>query len=209
MSEENIEQQEEKIVMGSKAEEIVNCPRCGKEIKVKDGHSFETEDGQEVYVCNDCIEQINQAIENETKNPNMLGAFLLGLVAALIGGLAWYLIATYSDIRYGVMTILIGWLVGSAVYKGSGRKRGLKLQIIAAFLTAAALIFSELFAVMQYVASDPELNLSFSQLLINSLLSGNIFNLMWEIIKAAGPIGLLIWGLGVFWAYSIPRPTKI
>ncbi len=209
MSEENMEQQEEQIVMGSKAEEIVKCQKCDKEIKIQDGHSFETEDGQEVYVCNDCIAEINQALEDETKNPNMLGAFLLGLAAAVIGGLGWYFIVTQSNTEYAIITLIIGWLVGSAVLKGSGHKKGLPLQLMAVILTALALLISELFITIQYVASDPELNLSMSQLFLNSILSGNIFGLLWDIIKGAGPIGLLIWAFGMCWAYSIPRPTKI
>lgn len=207
--EEKLEQQEEKIVMGGKADQIVNCQRCGKEIKVQDGHSFETEDGKEVYVCNDCIAQINQALEEETKNPNIFGAILLGLIAGIVCGLVWYFVVTMSNTEYAILTILMGWFVGSAVCKGAGNKKGMRLQIIAALLTAITLVLSELFIGLNFIASDPEVNMTISQLFLGSIFTGDIFNLLWEVIKNAGPIGLLIWGFGLFWAYSIPRPTKI
>ena len=209
MSEENFEQREEKIVMGSKAEEIVKCQQCGKEIKVQDGHSFETEDGQEVYVCNDCIAEINRALEDETKNPNIIGAFLLGLLAAIVCGLGWYFIVTQSNTEYAIITIVMGWIIGKAVCRGSGHKKGGKLQLMAAIFTALAIIISELFITMQFVASDQEVNMSISQLFLGATFSGDIFYLLWEVIKAAGPIGLLIWAIGIYWGYSIPRPTKI
>ena len=210
MGEENLEpQQEEKIVMGGKAEQIVKCQQCGKEIKVAEGHSFETEDGQEVYVCNDCIAQINQALEEETKNPNMFCAILLGLIAAVVSGVVWYFVVTLSNTQYAILTILMGWFIGKAVCKGSGNKKGMRLQLLAAIFTVFALFFSEIFIALQYIAQDPELNTSVSNLFIGAVLSGEIFNIILPVIKNVGPVGLLIWGLGVFWAYSIPRPTRI
>lgn len=53
-------------------EEIINCPHCGKEIKVGDSYTsmeFHTEFGFGFCVCEDCYElEMKRRMENEESN---------------------------------------------------------------------------------------------------------------------------------------------
>lgn len=200
----------EKIIMGSRAEEIVLCAKCGKELKVEDRTAFLGDDGQDIYFCSDCLAKINTDLQNETKNPNIIGALLLGIAAAITGGICWFLLTVFLEKSIGYIAIGVGWLIGYAVCLGAGNKKGLPLQILSAVLTTFALIISDFAIYLHLVAKDPEINTSATNLLIYLVITGKIPLAVVDFVQSMiSPIGLLIWGIGIWFAYSIPKASKL
>ena len=59
-------------------------------------------------------------------------AVIAALVAAVVGGVIWALVAHWTDYEYGYVAWGIGILVGLAVLYASGKRRGnIGLQVIA------------------------------------------------------------------------------
>ena len=197
MTEENNTQTEEKIVLGGRSTEIVKCAKCGKEITVEERHSFEGENGEDIYFCNTCMEEINKELEEETKNPNMLGAIALGSIAGIIGCIIWFIITSATKTSFGILAIGLGWLIGKAVSLGAG--------IMIVFL-----LLSEYLIYLYLLGKEPNLNMSVPVLFAQIISSGMFLKMLVLFIKwAVSPIGLIIWGFGIYMAYIVPKPTKL
>lgn len=210
MTEENSQQPEEKIVLGGRANEIVNCSTCGKEISVSERHSYEGENGEDIYFCDECMEKINKEIAQETQNPNMIGASVMGGLAGVLGGIIWFLITAITKTAFGIIAIGLGWLIGKAVSLGAGNKKGIKLQILAASMMTIFLLLSEYFIFLHFLGKDPSINASASVLLLLFIKKGWIIKSLGLFVKNfISPIGLVIWGFGIYMAYIVPKPTKI
>lgn len=204
------EKTEEKIVLGGRANEIVKCADCGKEITVEERHSFEGENGQDIYFCDECMTKINQALAEETMNPNMVGAGILGGLAGILGGIIWFIITAATKTSFGIIAIGLGWLIGKAVSLGAGNKKGVQLQIMAALIMTAFLILSEYFIFLYLLGRQPDINMSVSGVLAQVLNGGMFFeSLGWFVKSMISPIGLVIWGFGIYMAYIVPKPTKL
>jgi hypothetical protein len=87
---------------------------------------------------------VEQEIEQLTSSPNLIGAVVLGAVAAAVVATAWYGISVVLEPMPTFEAIGIaagiGWLVGKAVVLGSGNKRGPSLQWAAGALAGAAVL---------------------------------------------------------------------
>ena len=210
MTEENNAQTEEKIILGGRATEIVKCAKCDKEITVEERHSFEGENGEDIYFCDTCMEEINKEIEKETLNPNMFGASILGSIAGIIGCIIWFIITSATKTTFGILAVGLGWLIGKAVSLGAGNKKGLKLQILSAVIMTIFLLLAEYLIYLYFLGKEPDINMPVPTLLAHILVSGSfVKTLMWFAKWAISPIGLIIWGFGIYMAYIVPKATKL
>lgn len=112
----------------------VRCYICGVFSKSPDHWKYRLRLGGHSPVCPSCQGKAEMQIEEMTNDPNLLGAFLLGAIAAVAGSLAWYVLSVGIDHEYVILAIAVGWLVGKAVVVGSGKKRGVALQVVAGAL---------------------------------------------------------------------------
>ena len=72
-------------------------------------------------ICSGCAEKIRNLLPQGNPTSRVLKASLLGLLAALAGGLTWAFITYKSEgTIYGIVAIGLGYLVGIAVRKGAG-----------------------------------------------------------------------------------------
>ena len=62
-------------------------------------------------------------------------ASLFGIGAGLVGALIWFIIRRAAHLEIGLVAILVGFMVGKAVFKGSGNRGGLGYQILAVLIT--------------------------------------------------------------------------
>jgi hypothetical protein len=62
-------------------------------------------------------------------------ASLFGLGAGLLGAVIWFAVRRVAHIEIGIVAIVVGFLVGKAVRKGSGNRGGVGYQILAVGLT--------------------------------------------------------------------------
>jgi len=200
---------EESIKIGAKSEENVVCSNCQKSIPYAEAYCFQGKNNEDIYFCAECKEAIDNALRQETANPNYLGAVVLGLLAGAIGGLLWFAIEIFTGYQIGYVAIGLGYLVSKAVIFGSGKKRGLPLQIISATIALLAVLgasycslvynFNDYFrkeiAAFAGVGSIPYIWLSpFDRDVLEALIS---------------PMGLVIWGMALYVAFLTPRARKL
>jgi hypothetical protein len=86
--------------------------------------------------CKQTIEECQVVPAGIAARAGRLGrATLLGLGGMFAGALVWWAVAKFANIEAGLIAILLGWLVGKAVLRGSGHRGGLRYQILAVVLT--------------------------------------------------------------------------
>lgn len=118
----------------------LRCYSCGTYSEHPDQWMYRVKLKGHSPVCPSCRATVEREIEQQSIDPNVAGALLWGALAAFVGSAAWYGIASVTDGEFGVLAIGIGWLVGKAVVRGSGDKRGSLLQAVAAALTVLAIL---------------------------------------------------------------------
>jgi hypothetical protein len=62
-------------------------------------------------------------------------AAFLGIGAGLGGGAVYAAVLAFANVNAALITILIGWLVGKGVRKGSGNRGGREYQVLAVVIT--------------------------------------------------------------------------
>ena len=104
------------------------------------------------------------------------GATALGAVAAAIGCALWLLVTELTGYQIGLVAIVVGYIVGTAVHVGSRRMGGLAYQLLAVFLTYTAIV-------MTYVP-----------IIANQLAAS----------ESSGGDAVLAWYAAVPFAYTVP-----
>jgi hypothetical protein len=92
-----------------------------------------------VVVCGSCkaaVEQGQQPAPDAMSRVGRYGrAAMFGFGAMLVGSLIWYAVAKLLNLEIGLIAILLGFMVGRAVFVGSGKRGGRRYQVLAVFLT--------------------------------------------------------------------------
>ncbi|HYJ78076.1 MAG TPA: hypothetical protein VEW03_00540 [Longimicrobiaceae bacterium] len=119
-------------------------------------------------------------------------AALYGVGAALLGVLVYVAVIVITGRPFGLIAILLGWMVGKAVSRGSGGQGGPAYQALAVGLTYLAVLG-------MYIPSGLPEGVGLLSLLLLPFTGG------------LGIIGLLILGFAVFeaWRLNSPQPMTI
>lgn len=89
----------------------------------------------EKAVCERCRDAV-AALGTAPRGWRPLGrATALGIGAAIAGAVVYYAVIAITDFEIGIVAILIGYMVGWAVRKGTAGRGGRRFQILAAVLT--------------------------------------------------------------------------
>ena len=97
--------------------------------------------GSEYYHVNDkpVCASCRAAVIDAAKTPRSAGplvqAGIFGLGAAIAGAAIYYAVIAITKFEIGLVAILIGYMVGYAVRKGSGGRGGRRFQVLAIVLT--------------------------------------------------------------------------
>lgn len=90
-------------------------------------------------LCADCKEAVERG---QAATPDVMSragrfgrAALFGAGAMLVGAGIWYAVAALLNLEIGLIAILLGYMVGRAVFLGSGKRGGRRYQALAVFLT--------------------------------------------------------------------------
>jgi len=86
--------------------------------------------------CRGKVEAIGTGGSGPVRFARAAGA---GLVAAIGGFIVYYLVLTITNINFGLIAILVGWMVGKAVHWGSHGRGGRLYQLLAVALTYMAI----------------------------------------------------------------------
>jgi hypothetical protein len=129
--------------------------------------------GVPLYICPGCQQQTHMELDQAAMNyaaitPNYPNGIALGIAGALLGGIAWGLVAYGLNRIFLWGAILIGYAIAWGVVKGT-RKVTLFVQVIIPILTVASVIFGDaLFFVLTVMK---EQNVPFSQKLFVVVLT--------------------------------------
>jgi hypothetical protein len=86
--------------------------------------------------CKDTARRENQKAETQRRHPGILArSFGFGLVAAIAGAILYFAVIAITGWEIGLVAIVIGFMVGAAVRKGSGNAGGRRFQWLAVILT--------------------------------------------------------------------------
>lgn len=84
-------------------------------------------------------------------------AALYGFVAAALGSLLYFLVSWLTGYELGLISIVVGIMVGKAVFIGSGNRGGRKYQVLAVLLTYLSIVSSYVpLIVMQFSEEQTE-----------------------------------------------------
>ena len=91
-------------------------------------------------VCEGCADQLS-ALRSEGSPFARFGlATVLGLIAGALGAGLYFGIVEVTGYEFGLVAIVVGFAVGFAVNWGSGGRGGKPYQILAVFITYAAIV---------------------------------------------------------------------
>src|SRR2546427_9799203 len=93
--------------------------------------------------CLRCRNQIMAGWNRGSAGGRFARALGLGLGAAVVGAGIYFGIAALTGYEFGLVAIVVGVLVGSAVRKGSNGRGGRRYQLLAMFLTYTAVVVTD------------------------------------------------------------------
>ena len=132
---------------------------------------------------------------------SLLPAVAAGLVAAIVGGIAWGVIVKLSDYEVGIVAWGIGFIAGTAVVLATRGAKGPRLQVIAVACALIGILLGKYLSYALIVQEDAE---SFGQSI--GLFSGDMFSFFRDDLDAVFGLFDLLWtGLAVFTAWRIPQ----
>ena len=187
---------------------MTTCQRCqaqipeGQEIRVR-GKRWG--DANAIY-CAECVLDIEQQFQAETRNPDPLFAALVGLSAAVVGILIWYGLVIITNYQLGFAAAGIGWLVGVAVVLGAGRKRGPSLQAISIAITLVALVIGQ-WLILRYFAIQALAELGFKEIPLLLPLDAMLDLVITSIGKDL--LTLVFWAIALWAAFATPARRRL
>lgn len=99
--------------------------------------------------CTNCRLQIEQSMLRLRESGSLARAFVYGLGAAALGSLLFYAVSAITGYQLGLIAVVVGWLVGKAVRKGSASVGGLPYQALAVSLTYISIVSSYIPGLLQ------------------------------------------------------------
>ncbi|MGH1340840.1 MAG: hypothetical protein ACRBN8_04780 [Nannocystales bacterium] len=91
-------------------------------------------------LCGSCKDELVTTVEARTQPARFVRALAYGVPTAMLGSAIYYAILAVTDYEIGLVSILIGFMVGAAVRAASGPGGGKRYQFLAAGLTYCAIV---------------------------------------------------------------------
>lgn len=187
-----------------------SCTKCGASIPEGRAISFPGKGGgaAPVTICPTCASAvlIARAAKEETEDPNLVGALVLGVGAAALSALLWYVMVILTNYQLGIVAIAVGWVVAHGVIRGSGSKRGPCLQTLSVACTVMAMALSE-YLIVHHFTAQALLRQGYPNLPL-LLPPQTMAALVVEGLKV-DPLTLLFWGIAFWEAFRLPAPRHV
>jgi hypothetical protein len=162
--------------------------------------------GLPIFICPGCQEKVHHELDQAAINydaivPNYPNGLALGIGAAVLGGVAWGLVAYAINRIFLYGSILIGYFVAGGVLKGTGKVTRFGQVIIPIFTVASVLFGDAIFytlVVMKHESAP-----------FSSKLLGAVLLHLWEIESEGNGVLSLVFALvGAGYALYAARKPK-
>lgn len=148
-------------------------------------------------VCPACRDRLEAEMEQPGNVPK---AILLGAGGGAVGAAIWYAVVAITDYQIGLIAVLVGWLVGRGVHKGSNERGGPGYQALAVVLTYLAIAAAYAPFVVQSIPAGEGMD---PVVLTVALLMTPVM------VSVNSPISALIAGFGLYQAWKMNKRTRI
>lgn len=153
-------------------------------------------------MCGDCTQQIREILNGKGSSAGrFLQAILFGSGAALVGTAVYAGVMILANSEWGIISIALGWLVGSAVRRGSKGRGGWRYQLLAAFLTYTSICAA--YGVVIWSQAEVEHSASLALAIVFTAYGIPFMQ------GADNILGLLIIGFGVWRAWRMNQAIKL
>ncbi len=181
------------------------CAACKREI----AEEYYSVNG--AILCGPCRQNIAEALEGGSGTGRFLRASLFGLGAAVAGFAIYFGVMVVTHWQIGLISVLVGFMVGAAVRAGSRGRGGWLYQLLAVFLVYSAIVASYGSPIVLewfnrgagVVATTP------GRTMLVLMMYVGIFYALPIIKGTQAPIGLLIVGFALWEAWKINRKTPV
>lgn len=154
-----------------------------------------------VVACARCKESAATLGQGGSPTMRFVKALSFGFAGGAAGALVWYLVAHFTGYQLGLISILVGFLVGGGVRLGSERKGGWLYQLLAIGLSYVAIVAAWYPQVVEELGTGPEA-LAGLELYVVSIFAAFLAPLLSSII------GTLITLFALYEAWKMnKRPT--
>ena len=151
----------------------------------------------------------------------------LGILAMVGCSIVWYAVLKLTDSQWGILAVVVGFAVGTAVRKGSNGRGGWRYQALAIFLTYTAIVSSYVPFIIEgmrqgsaEVASDSLVKVEAEKAAVAEPPSGGAFvlgivfllGLLYATPFLAGlenAIGILIIGFALYQAWKLNTKAEL
>jgi hypothetical protein len=129
----------------------------------------------------------------------------MGLGAGLVGALIWFAIRRAANVEIGLIAVLVGYMVGKAVRKGSGNRGGVGYQVMAVLITYCCICANYLPDVVQAITNESHAVIGVPEIVVAAR-----FSLEYPFLGGAqNLIGLLIIGFALLQAWKFNKPRSL
>ena len=119
---------------GSGSSPSLECAACRQPVF----GSYYTANGR--LLCERCKTDLELQLDQGSRLGRFLRATAYGGVAAALGAAVWYAVRAVTGYEIGLIAIVVGLAVGTAVRKGSNNRGGWRYQALAMFLTYGSIV---------------------------------------------------------------------
>jgi hypothetical protein len=102
--------------------------------------------------CQGCREQLQKTLSSGSAFGRFARATLYGSLAGLAGAAIYYGVRERTNIEFGLISVVVGFLIGKAVKKGCNARGGWFYQGLAIFLTYTAIVLTYIPPMMQAIS---------------------------------------------------------
>ena len=110
------------------------CTACSTDIRT----SYYEVNG--AIVCASCRAKLSEQLTGGSSSARFGKAVAFGLIAAMVGSALYYAVLALTGYEIGLVAIVVGFLVGRAVNRGSQGRGGRAYQLLAVGLTYFAIV---------------------------------------------------------------------
>jgi len=156
-------------------------------------------------VCEPCRRIIEANLRKGAGPAGLLRATGLGTLAGIVGAAIYAGVQHLTKAEWSIVTILIGYMVGAMVRKGSGGRGGLPYQVLAAALTYLSIGLAAFFTILAFVAGDRQVLqqlLAGWPALVEACLVWPVKNLQ------SNPLSVVIIGFGLWQAVRLNQRAR-